>query len=109
MNAEDILNCWTTAAGQANGTADFLNLPFLTAEQFAKFYDCSTKDIKAIDNSFILPTDGLKNPANLLSVVLFGNTEKNDISWLEFWVYVCNGNKPAKKITYMAEDPSNFY
>lgn len=47
-------------------------------------------------------------PKKLLSVVLFGDAEKADIGWLEFWVYVCNKNKPAKKSLYMAEDPKDL-
>merc|ERR1719174_2016503 len=47
-------------------------------------------------------------PKKLLSVVLFGDMEKTDICWLEFWVYVCNDNKPVKKTSYMAEDPKDL-
>ncbi len=61
-----------------------------------------------IDPKFILPVDGMVEPKKLLSVVLFGDMEKTDIGWLEFWVYVCNDNKPAKKSIYMAEDPKDL-
>lgn len=71
MHGKDLLECWAKAG--ASPDAKFLELPFLTADQFANFYTCATKDIKKIDPKFILPVDGMLEPAKLMSVVLFGD------------------------------------
>lgn len=96
------MNCWKEA-GQKND-ATFLTLPFLKPEQFAQFYECATSSFK-INNAFILPKHGLQFPEKLMSVVLFGNTNKPDIGWLEYWIYLCNNKKKLPKWAYMAESP----
>ena len=50
------MDCWKEAGQKKDAT--FLTLPFLTAEQFAKFYFCATKNFE-INKAFILPEHGL--------------------------------------------------
>lgn len=46
--------------------------------------------------------DGLKRPESLLRVACFNDPYRVDISWLEFWVYVCSDGKRPKDEAYMS-------
>ena len=55
------------------------------------------------DAKHITPEDATKNPATLLRVLTFNDYFRKDISWLEFWVWVCANNKKPPKELYMSE------
>ena len=69
-----LMECWVSSAAGDVTKIDYFKLPYLNAEQFAKFYDCAgAKFTPKTDKNYILPTDGLEDPSSLLTVVTFGD------------------------------------
>ena len=46
----------------------------------------------------------MKNSKEIMGKVLFGNTERKFISWLEYWVYNCGRGSWVAPYLYMDQD-----
>lgn len=69
----------------------YLDLPYLSVDQFAQFYSCAEKlsTVEAAKNEYISPQEALDSPQALFNVVMGKHIPGVPISWLKFWVFVC--------------------
>lgn len=86
-------------------------MPFLTADQFAEFYECiaeGEEKVMELTKNNIQVEDGFKRPKSLLRIALFNDFFRTDIGWLEFWVYVCADGVKPNEDAYMSVKPMDL-
>ncbi len=87
------MDCWQSAAYKKDKY--FIDLPYLLAPEFAKFYQCALSQVEQQSEEGVFSaSDAEKESELFMNTVLF-NTEKEHqvyrtrICWLEYWVYTC--------------------
>ena len=92
QQAGHFVEAWKTASG--NAEAAFNDLPPLDETQFATFYK-TVYEGKPEQPDAVKPGEAEGKAKELVQVANFSDEGLDKVSWLQFWVYMCNaGFKP---------------